>query len=157
MQEQEDLVFPGEAAKLFYVTPSMVYYWVKKGRVKKHYLDVPAGRWKPYKVSISEIESIRGFWREHVAEGYPDLITRKEAASLINVSLSMITYYARMGYLNRHYVLGNNVHYLVEREQVLAQPDRIAKMYRDPERLENLRRHALNQPKVGKFFAKRTD
>lgn len=154
---QEDLVTPAEAAKMFYVSLGMIHYWTKKGRIQKYYTDSRTGRWRQYKVSISEIESVRGTWRERLESKYPDLISRKEAASLIGVSAHMISYYASNGHLTKHYVLGNNREYLVEREQVLAQPSRIAEMYRDPERLANLRRHALKQPRDGRLFIKRTD
>jgi hypothetical protein len=60
-----------------------------------------------------------------------------------------------MGYLKPHYIFGNGKHYLVEREEVLKQPKRIADMYSAPERKQKLRELALSQPRQGKAFAKR--
>jgi predicted site-specific integrase-resolvase len=154
---QEDLIFPQQAAKMFFVSSSMIYYWIRKGRIQKYYLDKPENC-QPYKVSISEIKKIQNvWWKDAVAEQNPNLISRKDAADLIGVSPNQITYYAKHGHLKRYYVLGNNLHYMVDREEVLKQPDRVLAVYRDEARREHLRQIAKSAPKNGKFFAKRTD
>lgn len=152
---QEDLIFPQEAAKKFYVSPSMIYYWIKKGRIKKYYLEKPVN-FQPYKVSISEIEATKGDWKDHVAQQNPNLMSRKDAAELIGVSPNQITYYAKMGYLKRYYLLGNDKHYLVDREEVLQQPARVLAMYRSEKRREHLRQIAKAAPRDGKLFIKKT-
>jgi hypothetical protein len=83
----------------------------------------------------------------------PDnLITREEAARLLWTSKESIGYYVRMGYIKRHYVLGNNYHYLVDRDEVLAQLDSIQE--RLDSRKPALRVKAKNQKRVGGKFAK---
>lgn len=51
------------------------------------------------------------------------LVHRKVAARAINSTVDMITYYARKGYIQKYYVLGNNYEYLVDLDEVLKQPE----------------------------------
>jgi hypothetical protein len=79
-------------------------------------------------------------------EGVPDnLITVSEAAEMIGVVPREISYYANKGYIWKHYVLGNSLHYLVDVNEVLEQPERIAKMYGSEERKAYLREVASQQ------------
>lgn len=154
--QEEELIFPVEAAKMFYVSRSMIYYWIRKGRINKYVLDKPVN-FQPYKVSITEIKNIHNmWWKDKVAQDNPNLISRKDAADLIGVSPNQITYYAKHGHLKRYYLLGNDRHYLVDREEVLKQPDRVLAVYRDEARREHLRQVAKAAPRSGKFFIKKT-
>ena len=146
-----DLVTPKVAAEQFGVTTSMIWYWLKKGRIKRYPIE---GRPRNYLVSLNEVwEAVE--WKANLLDSYPDLVTREEAASLIGVSPHQISYYVKMGYLKAHYVLGNGKQFLVERERVLEQPQRIADMYSHPERKKKLRALALSQPRDGRLFVKR--
>jgi hypothetical protein len=90
---------------------------------------------------------------EGIKNSMPDnLITREEAAELLWTSKESIAYYVQKGYIKRHYVFGNNYHYLVDREEVLAQ------QYLIQERLD-ARKPALSikakqQSRLGGKFAK---
>jgi hypothetical protein len=144
-----NLVTAKEAAKTFYVTHSMVAYWIKKGKVKKHY--VLGSTWQ-YLIDLDEVE-IASKGMDGIKANAPDnLITREEAARLLWTSKESIGYYVRMGYIKRHYVLGNNYHYLVDRDEVLAQLDSIQE--RLDSRKPALRVKAKNQKRVGGKFAK---
>ena len=143
------LVTPQEAAKAFYVTSGMVAYWLRKGRIQKHY--VLGNKWN-YRVDLDEIE-IASKGMEGIKKTVPEnLITREEAGKLIWVSKESIGYYVRMGYLKRHYVLGNKYHYLVDRDEVLAQVDLIQKRIDD--RKPVLSAKAKTQGRVGGKFIK---
>lgn len=143
------LVTPQEAAKAFYVTPGMVAYWLRKGRIQKHY--VLGNKWN-YLVDLDEIE-IASKGMEGIKQTVPEnLITREEAGKLIWVSKESIGYYVRMGYIKRHYVLGNRYHYLVDRDEVLAQVDLIQKRLND--RKPILSEKAKNQKRIGSKWIK---
>ncbi len=145
------LVTPKVAAEQFGVTVGMIWYWLKKGRINRYPIE---GRPRNYLVSLDEVwEAVE--WKDNLLGSHPHLVTREEAARLIGVNPREISYYAKMGYLQKHYVLGNGKHYLVEREQVLKQPQRIAEMYSAPERKQKLRELALSQPRTGSLFTKR--
>jgi predicted site-specific integrase-resolvase len=145
------LVTPKVAAEQFGVTPGMIWYWLKKGRINRYPIE---GKPRNYLVSLDEVwEAVE--WRATLLDSHPDLITREEAARLIGVNQREISYYAKMGYLRKHYVFGNGKHYLVERKQVLEQPKRIAEMYSAPERKQKLRELAKSQPRSGSLFVKR--
>lgn len=144
------LVTPTEAANAVFVTKGMISYWIRKNRVQKHY--VPNGNKRNYLVDLDEVKQASK-WKEALFETLPEnLITRQEAAELLWVGENEISYYARMGYITKHYVLGNKYHYLVDRDEVKAQADLI------PQRLDArkpvLREFALKQPKDknGKFL-----
>jgi DNA-binding transcriptional MerR regulator len=146
-----DLVTPRKASEQFGVTTGMIWYWLKKGRINRYPIE---GNTRNYLVSLNEVwEAIE--WKSNLIDSHPNLVTRKEAASLIGVVEKEISYYVKMGYLKPHYIFGNGKHYLVEREEVLKQPKRIADMYSAPERKQKLRELALSQPRQGKAFAKR--
>ena len=49
------------------------------------------------------------------------LVLRKVAAREAGVTTGMITYWARKGYIKKHYVFGNQYNYLVDLHEVLAQ------------------------------------
>jgi hypothetical protein len=79
-------------------------------------------------------------------DGIPDnLITVSEASEMLGVVPREISYYANKGYIQKHYVLGNSLHYLVDINEVLEQPERIAKMYGSEERKAYLREVASRQ------------
>lgn len=146
-----DLVTPKVAAEQFGVTTSMIGYWLKKGRIKRYPIE---GKPRNYLVSLNEVwEAVE--WKANLIDSYPGLVTREEAARLIGVSPHQISYYVRMGYLKAYRVFGKSSQFLVERDRVLEQPQRIAEMYAHPERKKKLRELALSQPKNGRLFAKR--
>ena len=126
------LVTPRQAAKELYVSIGMIGYWIRKGRLSKH----PTGS-RNYLVDLDEARRASKWNR---MEGIPDnLITVNEAAEMIGVVPREISYYANEGYIWKHYVLGNSFHYLVDVNEVLEQPERIAKMYASEERKAYLR------------------
>lgn len=51
----------------------------------------------------------------------PQLVTRKSAAGSANVSLTMIAYWAKRGYIKKYYVFGNKYNYLVDLNEVMQQ------------------------------------
>ena len=143
-----------EAAKLAYVTPGMVYYWVKDNRLATH---PDPKRPRSYLVDLDEVKRLA---RTTKLEERPaaNLISRKEAADLIYVGDRMICYYVKMGYIKAHYVLGNDKHYLVDRDEVLAQPALVLYRMKHPHRLEEISRQAKEMPRgPGGHWAKRTD
>ena len=147
-----NLVTPKEASKAVYVTTGMIAYWIRKGQVKKHY--VLDNNWR-YLIDLDEVRQAQQFGRVRF-NSQPDrnLVTPKEAADYLWVSISEIRYYARKGYIKKHYVLGNDYHYLVDLDEIKAQPEQMK------QRIENrkpiLREYALKQPKDirGWFTAK---
>lgn len=146
---QEELVTPRQAAESLFVTVGMIGYWIKKGRLKKHPLN---GR--NYLVDLNEAR-LASKWRERLFEELPEnLVTPAYAAKSIGVGVREIGYYAKMGYIQKHYVLGNDHHYLVDLNEVSKQPDRIYEMYRSEERKDKLRKIAKSQPrdKSGRLF-----
>jgi len=144
-----NLVTAKEAANTFYVTYSMVAYWIKKGKVKKHY--VLGSTWQ-YLVDLEEVELASKGMDGMKSNAPSNLITREEAAQLLWTSKESIGYYVRMGYIKRHYVLGNNYHYLVDRSEVLAQLDLMQD--RLDSRKPALRVKAKKQKRLGGKFAK---
>lgn len=134
------LVTPKEAASRLYVTVGMIAYWIRKGRLTKH---PTSGR--NYLVDLDEAERASK-WRENLMAEMPDnLVTPTQAAEMLFVCTREISYYAKKGYIKKHYVLGNKKHYLVDVNEVLAQPDRIAEMYSAEERKDRLRKKAAEQ------------
>ena len=132
------LVTPREAASRLFVTTGMIGYWIRKGRLTKH----PIGG-RNYLVDLDEAERASK-WREYLDE---NLVTPNEAADMIGVGVRQISYYAKMGYVKKHYVLGNSKHYMVDKNEVLEQPRRIAEMLASEERKARLRKIAANQPR----------
>lgn len=154
MQEQK-LVTPREAASQLYVTTGMIGYWISKGRLQKHYLE---GSTRHYLVDLEEAKRASNWRNIRYSELPENLVTPNEAADAIGVDPREISYYTKMGYVQKHYVLGNNHHYLVDINEVLEQPERIAKMYRSEERKAHLRMIAKTQPrdKSGRLFVRRS-
>ena len=137
------LVTPREAAKELYVSIGMIAYWIRKGRLEKH----PIGG-RNYLVDLDEA---RRASRWNRMDGIPEnLITINEAAEMIGVVPREISYYANEGYIWKHYVLGNNYHYLVDVDEVLEQPERIRKMLSSEERRAHLREVAKRQKRDSK-------
>ena len=132
------LVTPRNAAKELFVTIGMIGYWIRKGRLQKH----PTGS-RNYLVDLDEARRASKWNR---MEGIPEnLITISEASEMLGVVPREISYYANKGYIQKHYVLGNSLHYLVDVNEVLEQPERIAKMYGSEERKAYLREVASRQ------------
>jgi predicted site-specific integrase-resolvase len=144
-----NLVTPKEAAKASYVTLGMIAYWIRKGRVKKHY--VLDSTWR-YLVDLDEIKKASKGMEGMKADAPPNLITREEAAQLIWTSKGSIGYYVRMGYLKRYYVLGNRYHYLVDRDEVISQIGLMQE--RNDSRKPLLSKKAKLQNRSGGKFAK---
>lgn len=139
-------VTPKQAAQAVFVSKAMIHYWVKLGRISKYPIE---GFSRRYLVEMEEV--VRALdWREARPS---NLLTPKEAGRLINISTKQISYYACRGYISKH-MLPNGKHYLVDRDEVLDQPRRIAEAFADSERKERLRKKAMNQPRNGKLFTK---
>lgn len=147
------LVTSKEAAKRVFVTRSMISYWVRKGRVKKYPID---GMTRNYLVDLDEVK-LAGNWKEALVESLSedtDLITREEAARLLSVEDTVISYYARRGYIKKYFVFGNDYHYLVSRAEILSQIEETQK--RIEKHAQQLREHYLANPQMkdrhGKFI-----
>lgn len=137
------LVTPTEAASTVYVTRGMIAYWIRKGRLKKHPIQNNKRR---YLVDLDEVRQAQEFSRVRFnSQPENNLVTPKEAAEYLWVGIAEIRYYARMGYIKKHYVLGNDYHYLVDLDEVKAQPFEMKK--RIESRKPILREYALNHPK----------
>jgi hypothetical protein len=148
-----NLVRVKEASDFAYVTTAMIYHWVSDGRLAKH---PDSKRPRSYLVDLNEVKRLArtGKLDERPAG---NLISRKEAADLIYVGDRMICYYVKMGYIKAHYVFGNDKHYLVDRDEVLAQPALVLHRMKHPHRLEELSRQAKEMPRgPGSLWAKRT-
>jgi hypothetical protein len=145
------LVTPKVAAKEVFVTGSMISYWVKKGRVKKYPIE---GMSRNYLVDLDEVRKAFNWKNEIIENRNDDLISRSEAAALLYVEETVISYYARRGYIKKYYVFGNDFHYLVSKSEVLAQVEEIQK--RIAEHADKLRKHYLANPQMkdrhGKFI-----
>lgn len=147
------LVTSKQAAKSVFVTRAMISYWVKKGRIKKYPID---GMTRNYLVDLDEVK-LAGNWKEDLVESLSedkDLITRNEAARILGVEETVISYYARKGYINKHYVFGNDYHYLVSRAEIVSQIEETQK--RIENHAQQLREHYLANPQMkdrhGKFI-----
>jgi predicted site-specific integrase-resolvase len=145
-----NLVTPLEAANAVFVTREMITYWVKKGRVQRHPIE---GTRRNYLVDLDEVK-VAGKWKQNLLASNPDLLTPTEAGVLIGRTAKTISQYVQDGHIRPHYVLGNGKHYLVDRNEVLAQPKRIHEYMTSEERRANLRRYAKLQPRNGRLFAK---
>lgn len=142
-----------EAAELAYVTDSMITYWVRTGRLHRY----PLGTTKrQYQVDVDEVVRVS---KTNKFQDNQDsnLISRTEAASLAYVGERMISYYVKMGYVTAHYVFGNSKHYLVDRNEILAQRELMPDRIKHTARLEELSRQAKEAPRDSRgFWAKRT-
>lgn len=133
-----------EAAKILYVTPGMIQYWVEQSRIAKY----PDPK-RPSRYLVDLEEARRASRTNKFNDKTNDkLVTPTEAAALIGVGTRSISYYVQMGYLTPHYVFeNNNKHYLVEREQVLAQPELVKQRLKHTNRLEELSRIGKEMPR----------
>ena len=155
-RQQMNLMTTQQAADLIYSTRATLRYWVKKGMLKKY--PSPDGYSRRYLIDFDEVEKLFSQdWKERARENLPDnLISRKEAAKLLWINERSIAYYVRRKHLKKYYVFGNDYNYLLDRDEVLAQP----KLY--PERMEarkpRLREAAIKQNQArnehGKFIKK---
>lgn len=143
-----------EAAKVAYVTDSMVCHWVRTGRLLRYPLPGFKNR---YQVDLDEV--LRVSKTSKFTEKRTDnLITRVEAAELAYVGDRMISYYVKMGYVKAHYVFGNNKHYLVDRNEILAQRELMPDRIKHTARLEELSRQAKEMPRDSRgFWAKQSE
>lgn len=138
-----NLVTPNEAAKTVYVTRGMIAYWIRKGLAKKHYV---LDNKRQYLVDLDEIKAAQEYSRNRFSsQPEKNLVTPREAADYLWVGIAEIRYYARMGYIKKHYVLGNDYHYLVDLNEIMAQPTEMKK--RMDGRKPILREYALRHPK----------
>ena len=154
-RRQMKLVTVREAAETVFVTRQLLDHLLKTGRITK-YPNAPKQKYKHF-VDLDEVqEYMAADWKDKKRKSLPEnLISRKEAAELLWVKTKQISYYVRHGYIKPHYVFGNDYHYLVDRDEVLAQarliPERLAA------RAPRLREAALrqNQPKDerGKYIS----
>lgn len=135
------LVTRKEAAKTIYMSEGILSYWVREGRLTKH--PIP-GRNRTYLVNLDEVKELASRnKRDLLMKSIPDnLITTREAGRLLSVTDRQICYYASRGYIAKHYVLGNDRHYLVDRDEVLAQIDLIDDRLRHTHRIDELREQA---------------
>jgi len=132
------LVTRKEAAKTIYMSVGILSYWLRDGRLTKH--PIP-GRTREYLVDLDEVKELASKnKRDLLMKNIPaNLITTLEAGKLLSVTDRQICYYANRGYIAKHYVLGNDRHYLVDREEVLAQVDLIEDRLRHADRIDELR------------------
>ena len=149
------LLTPTEAAKILYVTPGMIHYWAKKSRITKY---PDPQRPTRYLVDLAEAEraSKTNKFNDKTTD---NLLTPTKAASLIGVGTRSISYYVQMGYVKPHYVFeNNNKHYLVDREEVLAQPALVVERMKHTARLEELSKIGKAMPRSANgHWAKRTE
>lgn len=136
------LITPAEAAKLVHVSSPMIGYWIKHGWLKKY--PNPSGHKRNYLVDSNELKQIAGSTKfELILRDYPEnIILPKDAASLLGVGTRMITYYAEMGYIAKHYIFGNSKHYAVDREEIMAVALEIDDRIHHVGRIEELREHS---------------
>lgn len=136
-----NLVTRKEAAKAIYMSEGILSYWARDGRLTKHRIP---GKTRQYLVNLDEVKELATkSKRELLMKNIPDnLITTLQASKLLYVTDRQICYYAKQGYIKRHYVLGNDVHYLVDREEVLAQESLIEDRLRHADRIDELREQA---------------
>lgn len=146
------LVTPKIAASSNYVTRPMIDYLIKKGRIKKYPI---AGTSRNYLVDIVEVVAALNWKNGLINDLSDDLITRKEAADELSIAESVISYYVRCGYITKHYVFGNNYHYLVSRKEIAEIPGGIEN--RLIVHSEKLRKQLLENPqpkdKNGRFIS----
>lgn len=148
-----NLVTSQEAANAVYVSHGMIPYWIRKGLVKKHYVLNSKRR---YLVDLDEVRAAQEFCRTRFdSQPEKNLVTPKEAAEYLWVGIAEIRYYARKGYIKKHYVFGNDYHYLVDLDEVKAQPREMKK--RIAARNPRLREHALSQPKDSRGWFIKTE
>ena len=121
MTKTPNLVTPKKAAEKVFVTRGMIFYWIRKGRVKKHYV---LEHGYNYLVDLNEVIAATEGHKAN-AKNYPNLITVAEAAKLVFVSEPSIRYYVSRGYLQRHRVLENQKYYLVDKDEVLYVADTV--------------------------------
>ena len=136
-----NLVTRKEAAKAIYMSEGIIAYWIKRDRLKKHPL--PNNK-RNYLVDLDVAKELAQLSKRQLLMRDTDsnLITTKQAAKLIYVTDRQICYYAGMGYIKKHYVLGNDRHYLVDRDEVLAQVDLIPERLRHRDNIDALREKA---------------
>ena len=116
-------------------------YWVRDGRLTKYPIE---GVKREYLVNLDEVKQLatkskRGLLMENLPE---NLITTQLAGELLSVTDRQICYYANRGYITKHYVLGNDRHYLVDKDEVLAQMDLVEDRLRHVGRIDELREQA---------------
>ena len=147
---------PKEAATKAYVTYSMVSYWARTSRLIR-YPNPNTTRAASYLVDLAEVKRVArvGKLDERPAG---NLISRNEAGDLLYVGSRVIGYYVKMGYLTPHYVFGNKKHYLVDRDEVLAQPKLMPDRIRHTARITELSEKAKQQPRAqGSRWSKRVE
>lgn len=136
-----NLVTRKEAAKAIYMSEGIIAYWIRLGRLKTY--PVP-GSSRKHLIDLDQTKELaQRNKRDILMKDVPsNLISTKEAGRLIYVTDRQICYYAGRGYIKKHYVLGNDRHYLVERDEVLAQIDLIPVRLRHRDNIEVLREKA---------------
>jgi DNA-binding transcriptional MerR regulator len=149
------LVTAKEASKILYVTPDMVHYWATKSRIAR-YPDPQRPTRYLFDLDEAERASRTNKFNDKTTD---KLITPTEAAKLIGVGVRSISYYVKMGYVSAHYVFeNNNKHYLVDREEVLAQPELVVERMKHTSRLEELSKQGKAMPRSANgHWAKRTE
>lgn len=136
-----NLVTRKEAAKAIYMSEGILTYWIRLGRLDTHPV---AGSSRKHLVDLDQAIELsqktkRAILRKDISN---NLISTQEAGRLIYVTDRQICYYANRGYINKHYVLGNDRHYLVDRDEVLAQVDLIPDRLRHRNNIDALRERA---------------
>lgn len=136
-----NLVTRKEAAKAIYMSEGIIAYWVRLGRLKTYPI---ASSSRKHLVNLDEAKELsRKTKRAILRSDIPsNLISTQEAGALIYVTDRQICYYASKGYIKKHYVLGNDRHYLVDKNEVLAQVDLIPDRLRHRGNIEDLRKRA---------------
>jgi predicted site-specific integrase-resolvase len=142
-----ELMTAKKIAEHLFVSRETINYWHKIGRLTRHQPN-PASRRYFYSLP----EAIAASKTDMFSGKAPNLITREEATYLLRVSQSAISRYCKVGYLTKHYVVGNNYSYMLDREEVLDVPRKIE--------LAELQRFAAQRGKIllrgqaGRFIPK---
>lgn len=107
-----ELVKVEDAANRLHLSKEMVYYWVRVGRVQKHY---PPNFTKQYFVDFQEVvKATAGLFAPNEIQKVEHLVTPKSAALQNGVDENIIKDLADRGYLFKFYVFGNMRDYLVD-------------------------------------------
>ena len=131
-------------AEHLFVSRETINYWHRIGRLTRHQPNPSKRRYfysLPEAIAASKIDMFSG--------KAPNLITREEATYLLGVSQSAISRYCKMGYLNKHYVVGNNYSYMIDRDEVLDVPNKIE--LTELQRIAGMQGKIIPRDEVGRF------
>lgn len=145
-----------EAAKKVHVSTALVQYWARHGEITKHF---PEGKVRNYLVDLDEVrQRSKVTKRQMVVNSMPEhIITVKEAAALLDVSERHIVYYCQMGYIKQYFVFPSKRYYMVDRDDILAQPGLSVDRAKHVHRRAELIRQEREQPRDERGFWKKKE